>query len=69
MGVNMISKKSLIKAITVKDCDMYGQCLSSNVKHHCNFNEFTIQLRYFFVWSYKTNYPKCTSFVANKHIA
>ena len=63
----MIRNNDILDAIKIKNY-MYGQCLSSNVQHNCNFNEFTIQLRYFFVWSYKTNYPKCTSFVANRHI-
>ena len=63
----MIRNNDILDVIKIKNY-MYGQCLSSNVLHNCNFNEFTIQLRYLFVWSYKTNYTKCISFVANRHI-
>ena len=63
----MIRNNDILDVIKIKNY-MYGQCLSSNVQHNCNFNEFTIQLRYLFVWSYKTNCPKCISFVANRHI-
>ena len=64
----MIRNNDILVVIKIKNYDMCGQCLYRNVPHNCNFNEFTIQLRYLFVWRYKTNCPKCISFVANRHI-
>ena len=52
MGVNMISKNSLINAITVKDCDMYGQCLYRNVLHNHNSYELNVPLKCIFRWRY-----------------
>ena len=43
----MINNNDILDVIKIKNY-MYGQCLSSNIPHNCNFNEFTIQLRYFF---------------------
>ena len=63
----MIRNNDILDVIKIKNY-MYGQCLYRNVLHNCNFNEFTIQLRYLFVWRYKTNCTKCISFVANRHI-
>lgn len=65
----MISNNDIVELSIIEYYyDRYQKCLYNNALHNCNFNEFTIQLRYFFVWSYKTNCPECISFVVNRHI-
>ena len=66
-GGNMINKNDIIDVIKIKNY-MYGQCLSSNVPHNCNFNEFTIQLRYFFVRRYKDAISKTTYSVKSRRL-
>lgn len=54
----MISKSSLIKAITIEDYDRYEQCLYRNVLHNHNFYELNMTLGCLFRWRYGADNSK-----------
>ena len=64
----MISKSSLIKEITIKNYDIYEQCLYRNVLHNHNFYKLNAPLVFFFRWRYSAGNSQCILSEDNRHI-